>query len=363
MKFIDLGLQYQSYKSEIDQSIQNVLNHGQYIKGPEHHELESKLAEYTGAKYCIGCENGTTALEVAMRALGVGQGDEVITVSFSYFATAETIMVLGAMPVFIDVDEATYNMDPGLIEAAISDKTKAIIVVSLYGQCADMDAINVIANKHNLPVIEDAAQSFGATYHGRRSCNLSTIATTSFFPSKPLGCYGDGGACFTSDEALAEKMRMIVNHGQRKRYVHEIIGMNARLDTLQAAILLAKLPHFDDEIKARQQVAKWYAHYLGAHVVIPTIAEYNMSVFGQYTVLVENRDQVQARLKEQGIPTAVHYPIPMHKQPAFAELPLANTHLPVSEKLSQKVISLPFYPFMQEENVKKVADALINAVQ
>lgn len=361
MKFIDLGIQYQQNKAEIDQAIQAVLDHGQFIKGPEHHELEKVLADYTGAKYCIACENGTSALEIAMRALSIGPGDEVLTVAFSYFATAETIALIGASPVFIDVDETTYNMDPALIEAAITDKTKAIITVSLYGQCADMNAINEIAKEHNLPVIEDAAQSFGASYHGNKSCNLSTIATTSFFPSKPLGCYGDGGACFTSDDALAEKMRMIVNHGQRKRYVHEIIGMNARLDTLQAAILLAKFKNLDKETQARQQVAKWYAKYLGEHVVVPTIESYNMSVFGQYTVLVENRDHVQASLKEIGIPTAVHYPIPMHKQPAFEGTALAEISLPVSEKLSTKVMSLPFGPYMQEDEVKQVADAIINA--
>lgn len=362
MQFIDLGQQYQNYKAEIDGAIQAVLDHGQYIKGPEHHALEEALSAYTRAKYCVGCENGTTAIEVALRALGIGPGDEVITVAFSYFATAETIVIVGATPVFIDVDEKTYNLNPALIEAAITDKTKAIITVSLYGQCSDVDAINQIAEKHGLPVIEDAAQSFGASYHGRKSCNLTTIATTSFFPSKPLGCYGDGGACFTNDETLANKMRQIVNHGQSKRYVHETFGLNARLDTLQAAILLAKLKHLDDEIEARQQVAAWYKKYLADHVVTPFIEPHNMSVYGQYTVLVENRDQVQARLKEKGIPTAVHYPIPMHKQPAFKGLPAEKTVLPISEKLSDQVMSLPFHPFMKEEDVQQVANALIESL-
>ncbi|MFZ4745254.1 MAG: DegT/DnrJ/EryC1/StrS family aminotransferase, partial [Limnohabitans sp.] len=265
MEFCDLKSQYQRLKAEIDAGIQRVLDHGQYILGPEVAELEEKLAAYTGAKYCITCANGTDALQVAQMALGIGSGDEVITPGFTYIATAETVALLGAKPVYVDIDPRTYNLDPALLEAVITPRTKAIIPVSLYGQCADMDAINAIAAKHGIPVIEDAAQSFGATYKGRKSCNLSTIACTSFFPSKPLGAYGDGGAIFTNDEELAKVMRQIARHGQDRRYHHIRVGVNSRLDTLQAAILLPKLAIFDDELALRQQVAAGYAQLFAGY--------------------------------------------------------------------------------------------------
>ena len=357
MQFIDLAAQQARIKDQIDANIQKVLAHGKYILGPEVAELEEKLANYTGAKYCISCANGTDALQIALMALGVGPGDEVITPGFTYIATAETSAVLGAKPVYVDIDERTYNLDPALLEAAITPKTKAIIAVSLYGQCADYDAINEIAAKHGIPVIEDAAQSFGATYKGRKSGNLTTIACTSFFPSKPLGCYGDGGAIFTNDEELATVIRQVARHGQDRRYHHIRVGVNSRLDTLQAAILLPKLAILDDEIALRQQVAKTYNQLLNEKGIntTPFIEEHNTSVYAQYTIRVKNREQVIDVLKEKGIPTAVHYPIPLNKQPAVA----TNDSLPVGDLVAQEVLSLPMHPYIQEAEVKKVVEAIV----
>ena len=307
MEFIDLAAQQQRIKSEIDANIQKVLTHGKYILGPEVTELEEKLAAYTGAKYCITCANGTDALQIALMALGVGPGDEVITPGFTYIATAETVALLGAKPVYVDIYENTYNLNVELLEAAITDKTKAIIPVSLYGQCADYDAINAIAAKHNITVIEDGAQSFGATYKGRKSGNLTSISCTSFFPSKPLGCYGDGGAIFTSDDELAKIIRQVARHGQDRRYHHIRVGVNSRLDTLQAAILLPKLAILDDEMRLRQEVAANYQKEFAAvgFTGTPYIEAHNVSAYAQFTVRVPNRDTVQAKLKEAGIPTAV----------------------------------------------------------
>ena len=321
MQFIDLPAQQARIKTEIDAGIAGVLAHGQYILGPEVAELESQMAAYTGAAHCITCANGTDALQIALMALGVGPGDEVITPSFTYIATAETAAVLGAKPVYVDVDPVTCNMNATLIAAAITPKTKAIIGVSLYGQCADFDAINAVAAAHNLPVIEDAAQSFGASYKGRKSCNLTTIACTSFFPSKPLGCYGDGGAMFTNDAELALILRQIARHGQDRRYHHIRVGVNSRLDTLQAAILLPKLAILDDEIARRQDVADAYATAFAPTNLVqaPTILPDNISAWAQYTLRVANRDAVAEGLKARGIPTAVHYPLPLHQQPAVAD--------------------------------------------
>lgn len=288
MQFIDLAAQQARLKSQIDANIQKVLAHGQYILGPEVAELEEKLAAFCGAKHCISVANGTDALQIALMALGIGAGDEVITPGFTYIATAETVALLGAKPVYVDVDEQTYNLDPALLEAAITERTKAIIPVSLYGQCADFDAINEIAAKHKLPVIEDAAQSFGASYKGRKSCNLTTIACTSFFPSKPLGCYGDGGAVFTNDDNLAVVLRQTARHGQDRRYHHIRVGVNSRLDTLQAAILLPKLAILAEEIRLRGQVAQMYAHELAeAGITAPFIEAHNVSAYAQYTVRVK----------------------------------------------------------------------------
>ena len=312
INFIDLKQQYQRLKPAIDQRIQAVLDHGQYIMGPEVAELEKRLRDYVGVEHAVGVSDGTTALQIAMMALGITQGDEVITTPFTFIATGETISLLGARPVFVDIDPDTCNIDANLVEAAITPRTKAIIPVSLYGQCADMEAINAIAARHDLPVIEDAAQSFGATRHGRRSGSLSTIACTSFFPSKPLGCYGDGGACFTDDEALARKMAEIRVHGQSRRYVHTSIGLNGRLDTLQAAILLAKLEVFPEEVEKRGKAGAHYTALIeqAGHPDIRTtpVAPGNTSVFAQYTVRVPNRTAVIETLKQNGIPTAVHYP-------------------------------------------------------
>jgi UDP-2-acetamido-2-deoxy-ribo-hexuluronate aminotransferase len=345
MEFIDLKSQYQRLKTDIDAGIQRVLDHGQYILGPEVGELEEKLAAYTGAKYCISCANGTDALQIAQMALGIGPGDEVITPGFTYIATAETVALLGAKPVYVDIGPRTYNMDPALLEAAITPRTKAIIPVSLYGQCADFDAINAIAARHGIPVIEDAAQSFGATYKGRKSCNLTTIACTSFFPSKPLGCYGDGGAIFTSDDELAKVIRQIARHGQDRRYHHIRVGVNSRLDTLQAAILLPKLAVFEQEMQRRQQVAERFSRLLNEAGITttPYIEPHNRSAWAQYTVRVDQRDLLQEQLKAAGIPTAVHYPIPLNKQPAVAD---ATARLPVGDAVAEKVLSLPMHAYL-----------------
>ena len=348
MEFCDLKSQYQRLKADIDAGIQRVLDHGQYILGPEVAELEEKLAAFTSAKYCITCANGTDALQIAQMAFGIGSGDEVITPGFTYIATAETVALLGAKPVYVDIDPRTYNLDPALLEAAITPRTKAIIPVSLYGQCADMDAINTIAAKHGIPVIEDAAQSFGATYKGRKSCNLSTVACTSFFPSKPLGAYGDGGAIFTNDDELAKVMRQIARHGQDRRYHHIRVGVNSRLDTLQAAILLPKLAIFEEEVALRQQVAAEYTSRFASKacqsmppIVLPHIEPHNTSAYAQYTIRVQDRDALQEKLKQAGIPTAVHYPIPLNKQPAVAD---TSSILPVGDKVAGEVISLPMSP-------------------
>ena len=368
MDFIDLKTQYQRLKADIDAGIQRVLDHGQYILGPEVAELEEKLAAYVGAKYCISVANGTDALQIAQMALGIGPGDEVITPGFTYIATAETVALLGAKPVYVDVHPLTCNLDPAKLEAAITPKTKAIIPVSLYGQCADYDAINAVAEKHGIPVIEDAAQSFGASYKGRKSGNLTTIACASFFPSKPLGCYGDGGAIFTNDEELAKVMRQISRHGQDRRYHHIRVGVNSRLDTLQAAILLPKLAVLDQEIVQRQQVAQRYAELLprplgdgkgaGRCITLPHIEAHNTSAWAQYTIQVDGRDAVQEQLKIAGIPTAVHYPIPLNKQPAVAD---THAHLPVGDAVAQKVLSLPMHPYLDEGSIQRIAQAVANA--
>jgi UDP-2-acetamido-2-deoxy-ribo-hexuluronate aminotransferase len=357
MQFIDLAAQQARIKDKIDANIQKVLAHGKYILGPEVTELEEKLAAYTGAKYCITCGNGTDALQIAQMALDIGPGDEVITPGFTYIATAETVALLGAKPVYVDIDPRTYNLDPSKLEAAITSRTKAIIPVSLYGQCADFDAINAIAEKHGIPVIEDGAQSFGASYKGKKSCNLTTIATASFFPSKPLGAYGDGGAIFTSDDELARTLRQIARHGQDRRYHHLRVGVNSRLDTLQAAILLPKLELLDEEIRLRNQVSENYTRLLNEAGLdtTPFVEEYNVSAWAQYTIRVASREAVQAKLKEAGIPTAVHYPIPLNKQPAVAD---ENAPLPIGDAMAKAVMSLPMHPYMREVDQRAIAGVL-----
>ncbi|WP_313477110.1 DegT/DnrJ/EryC1/StrS family aminotransferase [Stutzerimonas kunmingensis] len=361
IEFIDLKTQQARIKDKINAGIQRVLAHGQYILGPEVDELEEKLAAFVGAKYCITCANGTDALQIAQMALGIGPGDEVITPGFTYIATAETVALLGAKPVYVDIDPRTYNLDPQLLEAAITPRTKAIIPVSLYGQCAEFDIINAIAAKYGIPVIEDAAQSFGATYKGRKSCNLTTIACTSFFPSKPLGCYGDGGAIFTNDEELAKVIRQISRHGQDRRYHHIRVGVNSRLDTIQAAILLPKLDIFDDELRLRQIVAERYSRFLDEVNIYtgPFIEAHNTSAWAQYTLRLEDRERIQAALRVANIPTTVHYPIPLNKQPAVAS---SLIELPIGDSVSERVISLPMHPYLRLDTQQKIVSAISDMI-
>lgn len=361
MPFVDLAAQQERIRTEIEAGIARVLAHGQYILGPEVSELEERLADYAGTTHCISCANGTDALQIALMALGVGRGDEVVMPSFSYIATAETAVLLGATPVYVDIDPATCNLDPAGLAEAITPRTRAIMPVSLYGQCADFDAINAIADRHGIPVIEDAAQSFGAGYKDRKSCNLSTIACTSFFPSKPLGCYGDGGAVFTNDPELAKVIRQIARHGQDRRYHHIRVGVNSRLDTLQAAILLPKLAILDDEIERRNRVADGYATHIPAGVgTLPHIESHNVSAWAQYTIRVDDRDQVQGVLKEHGIPTVVHYPLPLARQPAVAA---PSAVLPNSDVAAATVMSLPMHPYMTTEAIEAVAAAFAKVAQ
>ena len=402
LAFIDLAAQQQIIRPELERNIHRVLHHGQYILGPEVRELEQRLAAYTGAKHCITVASGTEALLISLMALDIGPGDEVITTPFTFVATGEMIVLLGASPVFVDIEPDTCNIDASLIEAKITERTKAIMPVSLYGQPADMDKINAIAARHgNIPVIEDAAQSFGATYKGRRSCNLSTIGCTSFFPSKPLGCYGDGGAIFTSDDHIAQACREIRVHGQSQRYVHTRIGVGGRMDTLQCAIVLAKLDTFDEEIAQRQAVARRYhdlfatdqhgstratdqhgltratdqhgwtrmdenSKNIRVHpcpsvadpiVLLPWPKTDRTSVFAQYTILTNNREALQLRLNEAGIPTAVHYPVPLNEQPAYAHLCCPNC-TPVAQQIAQQVISLPMHPLLTSADQNRVVQTL-----
>lgn len=365
IEFIDLKAQYADLKEVIDARMQCVLDHGQYIMGPEVRELEERLEAYTEAKHCITVASGTEALLIALMALGVKPGDEVITTPFTFVATAEVIALIGAVPVFVDVQPDTCNIDPALIEAAITSKTKAIIPVSLYGQVADMDEINAIAARHgSIPVIEDAAQSFGATYKDRKTCNLSTIGCTSFFPSKPLGCYGDGGAIFTNDDALAKAMREVRVHGQERRYYHTRIGVGGRMDTLQCAVVLAKLDRFDWEVEQRIHAGARYLQLLNK---LPSVQQLAVRVdrtcvWGQFTIQVENREAVLEKLKIAGIPTAVHYPVPLHQQPAYRDLCRISGSLKNAETVAARVFSLPMHPYIdlatQESIVKAIAEAL-----
>lgn len=361
MEFIDLKAQYRESRELINTRIQTVLDHGQYIMGPEVTELEGKLATYTGARHCVTVGSGTDAIIVALMALGIRHGDEVITTPFSFVATAEAIVLVGATPVFVDIDASTGNIDATLIEARITSKTRAIMPVSLFGQTSDMDAINQIAKRHTLAVIEDAAQSFGATYRGHKSCNLSSVACTSFFPSKPLGCYGDGGAIFTNDDDLADAMRQIRVHGQRQRYVHTRIGLGARMDTLQCAIVLAKLVRFDQELSARAQVAARYDELLSGHCDLIAVHPDRTSAYAQYTVKINERERLQAELQAVGIPTTVHYPIPIHLQPAYAHLGGQN-EFSVAASMSTSVVSLPMGPYQSLSDTEYVALSLLRAL-
>lgn len=360
MEFIDLKSQYKVIKPSVDARIHAVLEHGQFILGPEVATLESELAARIGSKHCISCASGTDALLIALMALGIAPGDEVITSPFTFVATVEMIALLGATPVFVDIDPRTWNLDPASVGAAITARTRAIMPVSLYGQCADMDAIVKAAG--DLPVIEDAAQSFGATYKGRASCNLSAVGCTSFFPSKPLGCYGDGGACFTNDDHLAAAMLEVRNHGQSGRYHHVRLGLNGRLDTIQAAVLLSKLEVFDRELQLREQVAARYDERLEGVVETPLVVDGNRSVYAQYTIEVEHRDRVVVALKQQGIPTAVHYPAPAHLQPAFRSLGYKEDSFPIAERAARRVLSLPMHPYLAAVDQDRICDVLRRAV-
>jgi len=359
MEFIDLKSQYQQSRDLINGRIQAVLDHGQYIMGPEVTELEARLAEYCGARHCVTVSSGTEALIIALMALDIGPGDEVITTPFSFIATAEAIVLVGAKPVFVDIDRRTCNIDPSMIESAITPRTRAIMPVSLYGQPADMDQINAIARRYGLTVVEDAAQSFGAAYRGKKSCHLSEIGCTSFFPSKPLGCYGDGGALFTDDDDIAKAAREIRVHGQSQRYVHTRIGVGGRMDTLQCAVVLAKLERFDWELAQRAKVAAWYDALLSGRIGLAGVLPERSSVYAQYTVVLEERDRVQAALKEAGIPTAIHYPMPIHRQPAYTS-PETRDTCPVADEMAARVMSLPMGPYLSRSDVDHVANTLLN---
>ena len=356
--FANLHIQQDIIRPELEKSIHSVLHHGKYIMGPEVAELEDELQKFTGAKHAITCSSGTDALLLAMMAMDIQPGDEIITTPFTFIATAETIALMKAKPVFVDIEEDTYNIDATKIEAVITDKTKAIMPVSLYGQPADMDVIQAIADKHKLKIIIDGAQSFGSSYKGKTDSNLGDISTTSFFPAKPLGCYGDGGAVFTNNDQYAEKMRMMRVHGQNKRYHHKYIGIGGRLDTLQAAILLSKLTCYEKEIEMRQKIARSYTKDLDNSLIKPITKEKRTSVWAQYTVRVKNRDQIQEKLKESGIPTAVHYPMPLHLQECFQYLGYQKGSFPVAEKVSKEVLSLPMNPFLSVEEISYISSEI-----
>lgn len=362
--FVDLGRQLDGMRDEMERAIWRVIDSTSFINGPAVGELERRLAEHTGIDHAIGCSSGTDALILAMMALGVERGDEIIVPDFTYIATGSMVALMGATPVFVDIDPATFNIDPDAIEHAVTEKTVGIIPVSLYGQVADMDRVNAIAKARGLWVIEDGAQSYGATYHGRRSCSLTRVSTTSFFPAKPLGGYGDGGAVFTNDDELAIKMRRILNHGQRKRYDHQVIGLNARLDTLQAAVVGVKLSHFDEELALRRRVARWYSSALAGaeQIITPIVLDHNESSWAQYTVRIPSRVRVRELMSYRKIPTAVHYPIPLHRQEAFQHRPYRVESVTHAEQAAAEVLSLPMHPFLTSEEVQRIARAFIESV-
>lgn len=362
MQFIDLQHQYKLHQLDIDERMRRVLEHGQFIMGPEISELESNLATYVGIKHAITVASGTDSLEIALRALGIGPGDEVITVPFTWISSAEAIGLVGARPVFVDICASDFNINPALIEQAITPRTKAILPVSLFGQMPDYERINTIAAAHGISVVEDGAQSFGATQNGRKSCGVTRIGSTSFFPAKPLGCFGDGGALFTDDDAMNEKMRAIRTHGGSKRHHHPYLGMNGRFDTLQAAVVLAKLPHFDKEVSARGLIGARYSELLRGRCEVPEVSCGNTHVYAQYTIRVPNRDQLGEELKLHGIPSAVYYPKCLHEQPVFADLGYQWGAFPESERASREVISLPMHPYLSEAQQDQVVAAVAAAL-
>jgi len=359
MKFIDLNKQYLAYKQEIDMQIKEVIDTTSFIMSPKVKELEEKLAEFTETKYAIACSSGTDALLLALMSYGIEEGDEIITTPFTFIATSEVIAFLKAKPVFVDIDPVDYNIDPAKIRERITAKTKGIIPVDIFGQCADYDAINKIAEENNLFVIEDAAQSLGAKYKGKPSGSLGDVGCTSFFPAKPFGCYGDGGMVFTNNSPKATIIKSLSEHGKGgDKYDHMRIGLNARLDSLQAAILLAKMDHFKNEIAQRQNIAHYYNEKLTRLLKTPQILAHNLSVYGQYSIQVENRDQLAIHLKNKNIPTAIHYPKPLHLQPAFSHLKYRKNDFPIAEELSKHIISLPMHPFLSQEEQKLIIEAI-----
>lgn len=358
MEFIDLKKQYQQYKNEIDSAIHEVLDQGNFIMGEQVKTLEMALSHYVGVKHCIGVSSGTDSLQIALMALGIGPGDEVITVPFTWISSTEVIGLVGATPVFVDIDEATYNIDVDQIESAITPRTKAILPVNLFGQMPNYTKINAIAEKYGLTVIEDAAQSFGATQNGKKSCGMTKIGSTSFFPAKPLGCYGDGGALFTSDDALASKMRAIRTHGGEKRHHHTCLGMNGRLDTIQGAILLAKFAHFEEELIAREKIASYYTQELADFGIVPQVLEGNTHVYALYTLRVPNRNELSQFLLSKGIPTGIYYPKCVHEQPVFHYLGYARGSLPVAEKASEELLSIPMHPWLTHEDQSKIVEGI-----
>jgi len=362
LEFIDLKTQQDGIRPGLERRLHRVLHHGQYIMGPEVAELEKRLADFAGVEHAVTCASGTDALLIAFMALDVGPGDEVITVPYTWISTAEVVALLGAKPVFADILPDTFNMDPDLVEAAITPRTKAVLPVSLYGQCADMARINSVAERHGIPVVEDGAQSFGATHRGKKSCGLSAVGCTSFFPSKPLGCYGDGGALFTDDEALAEKMRRIRVHGRKVKHRHPLVGINGRLDTVQAAVLLEKLEIFPGECRLRREIGERYDALLAdvPGIRTPVIAEGNESVYAQYTVLCDDRDGLSKALKDAGVPSAAYYAVPLHLQGAFKNLGHAPGDFPVSEKVAAECLSLPMSPCLSEGEQDRVAAVVKN---
>ncbi len=363
MQFIDLKTQQLRIRDDLDRRLAALLDHGQYILGPEVSEMEKDLAAYAGVDHCVSVASGTDALLLALMALDIGPGDEVITTPFSFIATAEVIGLIGATPVFVDIDPMTFNLDPSLLAAAITERTRAIMPVGLFGLCADMHSINAIAAEHGLPVIEDAAQSFGATLNGRRSCGLSTIGCTSFFPAKPLGCYGDGGACFSNDEGIAVRLRELRNHGQDRAYHHPRLGINGRMDGMQAAVILAKLKIFDEEVEERARIGARYSALLAdSECVTPYIPSDYQSVYAQYTLQVDDRDKVREALQKAGVPTAVYYPITLDQQPALRDIARVQGHLDVAHAMAERVMSLPMHPYLDAETQDHIADVVKQAL-
>ena len=353
MQFIDLKAQQERIREDIDQRIAAVLDHGQYILGPEVRELESVLSDFLGERHVLGVSSGTDALLIALMALDIGPGDEVITVPYTWISTAEVIALLGARVVFVDIEKDTWNMDPKLLSGAITDRTKAIIPVGIYGQPANMREIAKIADQRGIPVMEDSAQCFGASHHGEKSGGITKIGTTSFFPSKPLGGYGDGGAIFTDDAELAEKMRWIHIHGQSQKHTHPLIGLNGRLDSIQAAVVLSKWTIFAEEIELRQAVADRYNEGLGvlsSRVTLPCLRPENTSVWAQYTILVDDPEALQEYLSEKGIPSVSYYCRPLHLQPVFENLGYKEGSFPVTEQTGKQCLSLPMSPYLSEED-------------